>query len=116
MQSDSSGSPALVVNCELRETASAVYDFATSDYSTVSSGKATNLAQATQVSAPSAITLTDELVQYNDGTVIVKLVIDLTAPSDNFTEIFEVEVKQLTDADGNSVTDDFKLIAITLGL
>lgn len=112
MQSDSSGSPALVVNCELRETASAVYDFATSDYSTVSSGKATNLAQATQVAAPTAITLTDELVQYNDGTVIVKLVIELTAPSDNFTEIFEVEIKQDTDADGNALSpaDTFKLI------
>ena len=59
---------------------------------------------------PSALTLTDELVQYNDGTVIVKLVINFTAPTDNFTEIFEVEVKQLTDADGNSVSDDFKLI------
>ena len=26
------------------------------------------------------------------------------------SEIFEVEVKQLTDADGTSVSDDFKLI------
>ena len=35
----------------------------TSDYSSVSTGaKATTLAQATQVSPPSAITLTDELV------------------------------------------------------
>ena len=102
--------PVPVVSCEFRETASAVYDFATSDYSTVSSGKATNLPSATTVSAPSGLTLTDELVQYNDGTVIVKLVINFTAPTDNFTEIFEVEVKQLTDADGNSVTDDFKLI------
>ena len=49
-------------------------------------------------------------MQYNDGTVIVKLVINFTAPTDNFSEIFEVEVKQLTDADGNSVSDDFKLI------
>jgi len=102
--------PVPVVSCEFRETASAVYDFSTSDYSTVSSGKATNLPSATTVSAPSGLTLTDELVQYNDGTVIVKLVINFTAPTDNFTEIFEVEVKQLTDADGNSVSDDFKLI------
>ena len=50
--------------------------------------------QVQQSSAPTALTLTDELVQYNDGTVIVKLVIDFTAPTDNFTEIFEVEVKQ----------------------
>jgi len=102
--------PVPLVSCEFRETASAVYDFSTSDYSTVSSGKATNLPSATTVSAPSGLTLTDELVQYNDGTVIVKLVINFTAPTDNFTEIFEVEVKQLTDADGNSVSDDFKLI------
>ena len=105
-----SEAPTPLVSCEFRETASAVYDFATSDYSTVSSGKATNLPSATTVSAPSGLTLTDELVQYNDGTVIVKLVINFTAPTDNFTEIFEVEVKQLTDADGNSVSDDFKLI------
>lgn len=104
--------PVPVINAEFRETASEVYDFSTGDYSTVSSGKATNLPTATQVSAPSAITLTDELVQYNDGTVIVKLVIELTAPSDLFTDIFEVEVKQDTDADGNALSpaDTFKLI------
>jgi hypothetical protein len=101
---------ALTIDCEFRETASAVYDFSTSDYSTISSGKATNLPSATSVSAPQAIALTDELVQYNDGTVIVKLVIELTAATDNFTEQYEIEIKQLTDADGNSVTDDFKLI------
>ena len=101
---------ALSIDCEFRETASAVYDFSTSDYSTISSGKATNLPSATSVSAPQAIALTDELVQYNDGTVIVKLVIELTAATDNFTEQYEIEIKQLTDADGVAVTDDFKLI------
>ena len=83
-----------------------------SDYSTISSGKATNLPNATTVSPPQAITLTDELVAYNDGTVIVKLVIELTAPTDNFTDIFEVEVKQDTDANGTALSpaDTFKLI------
>jgi len=101
---------ALEISCQFKETASAIYDFTTGDYSTVSSGKATNLPKANTVSAPQAITLTDELVSYNDGTVIVKLVINLTPANDNFTEIYEVEIKQLTDADGNSVTDDFKQI------
>ncbi len=107
-----SDAPVPTVSCEFRETASAVYDFTTSDYSTVSSGKATNLPTATTVAAPQAITLTDELVAYNDGTVIVKLVIELTAPTDNFTDIFEVEVKQDTDADGTALSpaDTFKLI------
>ena len=104
--------PVPVVSCEFRETASAVYDFSTSDYSTVSSGKSTNLPNATTVAPPQSITLTDELVAYNDGTVIVKLVIELTAPTDNFTDIFEVEVKQDTDADGTALSpaDTFKLI------
>ena len=101
----------LQITANFKEIASAVYDFATSNYSTISSGKATNLPKSTSVSAPTAITLTDELVQYNDGTVIVKLVIELTAASDNFTELYEIEVKQLTDGKGNSVTDDFKQIA-----
>jgi len=100
----------LSIATEFREIASAVYDFATVDYSTISSGKATNLPKSTSVSAPTAITLTDELVSYNDGTVIVKLVIELTAATDNFTELYEIEIKQLTDADGNAVTDDFKQI------
>ena len=111
-QNDDDGNPGLVVNCDLRETASAVYDFSTSDYSSITTGKTTNLPTARQVSAPTAVTLTDELVQYNDGTVIVKLVIELTAPSDNFTDQFEVEVKQDTDADGTALSpaDSFKLI------
>tara|TARA_R100001443_G_scaffold84534_4_gene91137 strand:- start:249 stop:3299 length:3051 start_codon:yes stop_codon:yes gene_type:complete len=111
-QNDSDGNPGLVVNCDLRETASAVYDFSTSDYSSISTGKTTTLTSARQVSAPTAITLTDELVAYNDGTVIVKLVIVLTPPSDQFTEMFEVEIKQDTDADGNALSpaDSFKLI------
>ena len=100
----------LQITANFKEIASAVYDFATSDYSTISSGKATNLPKSTSVSAPIAITLTDELVSYNDGTVIVKMVIELTEATDNFTELYEIEIKQLTDADGNAVTDDFKQI------
>ena len=50
------------------------------------------------------------MVQYNDLVLYRKISNQSYFPTDNFTEIFEVEVKQLTDADGNSVTDDFKLI------
>jgi hypothetical protein len=107
-----SDAPIPVVSCEFRETASAVYNFATSGYSTISSGKATNLPSANSVAAPTAVTLSDELVLYNDGTVITKLIINVTAPSNKFTEIFEVEVKQDTDANGVALNpaDTFKLI------
>jgi len=101
---------ALEIACQFKETASAIYDFATENYTTISSGKATNLPKSTSVSAPTAITLSDELVSYNDGTVIVKLVIELTAATDNFTELYEIEIKQLTDTDGVAVSDDFKQI------
>ena len=104
------GDGSLQISANFKEIASAVYDFNTGDYSTVSSGKATNLANAKTVAPPQAIALTDELVSYNDGTVIVKLVINLTPASDNFTELYEIEIKQLTDAKGVAVTDDFKQI------
>jgi hypothetical protein len=104
------GNGNLQVDCQFKETASAIYDYTTANYSTISSGKATNLPNSTSVSAPTAITLTDELVSYNDGTVIVKLVINLVSANDNFTELYEVEIKQLTDANGDPVTDDFKSI------
>ena len=107
LDGDSGG---LIISTQFKETASAIYDFSTSDYSTVSSGKATNLANAKTVAPPQAITLTDELVSYNDGTVIVKLVINLTPASDNFTELYEIEIKQVTDANGNAVSDTFKQI------
>ena len=102
----------LQISANFKEIASAVYDFATSDYSTISSGKATNLPKSTSVSAPTAITLTDELVSYNDGTVIVKLVIELTEATDNFTELYEIEIKQDTDANGTALSpaDSFKEI------
>ena len=38
------------------------------------------------------------------------MVIELTEATDNFTELYEIEIKQLTDSDGNAVTDDFKQI------
>ena len=104
------GDGSLQISANFKEIASDVYDFNTGDYSTVSSGKATNLANAKTVAPPQAIALTDELVSYNDGTVIVKLVINLTPASDNFTELYEIEIKQLTDAKGVAVTDDFKQI------
>jgi len=102
----------LQITANFKEIASVVYDFSTGDYSTVSSGKATNLPKSTSVSPPTAITLTDELVAYNDGTVIVKLVIELTEATDNFTELYEIEIKQDTDADGTplSPADTFKEI------
>ena len=102
----------LQITANFKEIASVVYDFSTGDYSTVSSGKATNLPKSTSVSPPTAITLTDELVSYNDGTVIVKLVIELTEATDNFTELYEIEIKQDTDASGTplSPADTFKEI------
>ena len=65
---------------------------------------------------PSALTLSDDLIEYNDGTCITRLNIDITASTDAFVDQYEVEVKQTLDADGNAVSDDFRVIGRGIAL
>ena len=51
------------------------------------------------VTAPSSVTLTDTLVEYNDGTVIVALDITIGASADQFVSYYQVEYKLSTDSD-----------------
>jgi len=51
------------------------------------------------VSAPASLTLTDTLVEYNDGTVIVALDITIGASTDKFVDYYQVEYKLSTDSD-----------------
>jgi hypothetical protein len=68
------------------------------------------------VIAPASVTLTDDLIEYNDGTCITRLNIDITASTDAFVDQYEVEVKQTLDADGNAVSDDFRVIGRGIAL
>ena len=49
-------------------------------------------------SPPASVTLDDELIQYNDGTVIVAMNITIGASPDNFVREYQVEYKRTSDA------------------
>ena len=68
------------------------------------------------VQPPASVTLSDDLIEYNDGTCITRLNIDITASTDAFVDQYEVEVKQTLDADGNAVSDDFRVIGRGIAL
>jgi len=70
----------------------------------------TSLPDPSSILPPQAITLTDDLVEYNDGTVITRLNVLITASQDNFVDQYEVELRQDTDRNGNAVIDDFKIV------
>jgi hypothetical protein len=76
----------------------------------------TNLPNPFNIQPPASITLTDDLVEYNDGTVITRLNIVITASPDKFVNRYEVEVKQLTDRNGNAVSDNFRIIGQGISL
>ena len=50
------------------------------------------------VQPPASVTLDDELIEYNDGTVIVALNITIGASTDNFVREYQVEYKRTADA------------------
>jgi predicted phage tail protein len=68
------------------------------------------------VAPPSAITLSDDLIEYNDGTCITRLKVDITASPDAFVDQYEVEVKQTFDRKGIAVSDDFRVIGRGIAL
>ncbi len=59
----------------------------------------TNFPNPFVVTAPASLTLTDTLVEYNDGTVIVALDITVGASADQFVDYYQVEYKLSTDSE-----------------
>ena len=76
----------------------------------------TTLPNPFSVAPPSAITLSDDLIEYNDGTCITRLKVDITASPDAFVDQYEVEVKQTFDRKGIAVSDDFRVIGRGIAL
>ena len=70
----------------------------------------TNLPNPFTIQPPASLTLSDDLVEYSDGTVLTRLLINIGASTDQFVEDYEVEVKQTLDKNDNAVTEDFKLV------
>ena len=71
----------------------------------------TNFPDPFTVAVPSSLSLDDDLVEYNDGTVITRLLITVGASTDQFVDDYEIEVKQTLDREGNAVTDDFRIVS-----
>ena len=65
----------------------------------VSSTPSTNLPNPFAIQPPASVTLSDQLIEYNDGTVIVALDISIGASPDSFIDFYQVEYKLSTDSD-----------------
>ena len=59
----------------------------------------TNLPNPFNVQPPASVTLDDQLIQYNDGTVIVALDITVGVSPDSFVDYYQVEYKLSSDSD-----------------
>ena len=59
----------------------------------------TNLPNPFNVQPPASVTLDDQLIEYNDGTVIVAMNITLGASPDSFVDYYQVEYKLASDSD-----------------
>ena len=73
------------------------YTFATKGQ--VASTPSTTLPNPFVVQPPASVTLSDTLIEYNDGTVIVALDVSIGASPDSFIDFYQVEYKLSTDSD-----------------
>ena len=64
----------------------------------VTSTHSTTLPNPFVIQPPASVTLTDTLVEYNDGTVIVALDVAVGASPDSFVDFYQVEYKLSTDS------------------
>ena len=64
----------------------------------VSSTPSTNLPNPFTIHPPASVTLSDTLIEYNDGTVIVALDVAIGASPDSFIDFYQVEYKLSTDS------------------
>ena len=65
----------------------------------------TNLPNPFVIQPPASVTLTDELIEYNEGTALTRLNILVGASTDQFVSNYQVEAKLSTES-------DFKIIAV----
>jgi hypothetical protein len=72
------------------------YTFASKTQQT--STPSTNLPNPFVIQPPASVTLDDELIEYNDGTVIVALNVTIGASPDSFVDFYQVEYKLSTDS------------------
>tara|TARA_R100001082_G_scaffold46171_1_gene24608 strand:+ start:6331 stop:9333 length:3003 start_codon:yes stop_codon:yes gene_type:complete len=94
--------PDSTVSLQLTEHQDSYYTFGTQ--TAVATIPDTTLPNPFSVSAPASVTLTDELILYNEGTAITRLNIVVGASTDKFVQYYQVEAKLSTET-------DYKIIA-----
>jgi hypothetical protein len=87
----------LTVNVQLFEHQDNFYTF--NEKNPIPTIADTILPNPTSVQPPASVTLDDQLIEYNDGTVIVALNITIGASPDSFVDYYQVEYKLSTDSD-----------------
>jgi len=87
----------LTVGLSLVEYQPSHYTWATKTQATAI--PSTNLPNPFNVQPPASVTLDDQLIEYNDGTVIVALDVTIGASPDSFVDFYQVEYKLSTDSD-----------------
>tara|TARA_R100001463_G_scaffold7362_2_gene23190 strand:+ start:280 stop:3036 length:2757 start_codon:yes stop_codon:yes gene_type:complete len=95
-------------NLSLQEHQDSWYTFDT--ITQVATVPDTNLPDPFTIQPPASLTLGDEMIEYNDGSVLTRLSATIGASTDQFVSEYEVEAKQTLDKTGAAVTDDFRVI------
>ena len=85
------------VGLSLVEHQDSHYTWATKTQATAT--PSTNLPNPFTIQPPASVTLSDTLIEYNDGTVIVALDVSIGASPDSFIDYYQVEYKRSTDSD-----------------
>jgi len=85
------------IGLSLIEHQDAHYTWATKTQ--VAATPTTTLPNPFAIQPPASVTLDDELIEYNDGTVIVALNVTIGASTDSFVDYYQVEYKLSTDSD-----------------
>jgi hypothetical protein len=88
--------PSFEVSLSLIEHQDAWYTF--SEKTEVATVPDTTFPNPFTVQPPSSVTLADELISYNDGTVIVAMNITIGASPDQFVREYQVEYKRTADS------------------
>lgn len=85
------------INLQCSEHQDSFYTFGTQQE--VATIPTTTLPNVFSVQPPASVTLSDQLIQYNDGTVIVALDIAIGASPDQFVDFYQVEYKLSSESD-----------------
>ena len=101
------GDLALGCKLDLRETASGVWDWNDGEETTIDLAPNTNLPDPFTVAAPTGVTLksgTAQLFEKLDGTIVSRLKVSWTVPTNQFISRVEIQFKKTADSDWEAAT------------